>query len=360
MNGSAPVTMRDIANALGVSAMTVSLALRNHPRIPAEHRAVIHKTAADMGYRQNAMATALVQQRWAGLERPISAELAWINHWREPARLRAYGEFDLYWHGARRAAERCGFRLEEFVVDARLSFARLGKILASRNIQGILVPPHGSAAGSAPRPDSLEWQRFSVVRFGYSIPDFPAHVVSGNHTQGTMLAFAAIRQRGYERIGYVCHWHPSTRSKAGFLMAQTELPGAHRLPILELDMREAGAPETLRQWLQEYRPEAILTEVAELPELLRQLGWRVPEDVALATTSVMDGKVDAGIYQNSEEVGKLAVETLVSLIHQNQTGFPQLGRETLVDACWQDGDSLPNRAGFTVNRSSVRRSLIVG
>jgi LacI family transcriptional regulator len=143
-------------------------------------------------------------------------------------------------------------------------------------------------------------------------------------------------------------------------MSQTALPEKQRLPILELDCHLARAAETLQRWINKNRPDAILTEVGELPATLKGLGFRVPEDIALAATSVLDGNVDAGIYQNSEEIGITAVTTLVSLIYQNQTGFPKLGRETLVDARWQDGDTLPQRAGFAVNCGNLRPSLVAG
>jgi LacI family transcriptional regulator len=357
MPNSSQVTLKDVASAVGVSAMTVSLALRNDPRIRTVRRLIIQKTAQRMGYRPNAMATALVHQRWHVSAHPISAELAWINCWQDAKQLRAYREFDLYWRGATQAAEKCGFRLEEFVVGEKLSFARLEKILQSRNIHGILVPPHGNKAVMHPTVSSLDWSRYAVIRFGYSIPDFLAHVVAGNHTQSTMLAYGEIRKRGYERIGYVCHLNPSTRAKAGFLMAQTELPPAQRLPILELDFQREDCRQTLHRWIRENKPDAILSEMAEMAALLQQLSYRVPEDIGLAATSVLDGNADAGIYQNSEEIGKAAVETLLSLIYQNQTGIPDLCREVLVDARWQDGRTLPDRSRFsdkTPERSTLQ------
>lgn len=343
MPESSPVTLKDVANAVGVSAMTVSLALRNDPRIRPARRLAIQKIAESMGYRPNAMAAALVHQRWNVSAHPIAAELAWINCWKDPKQLRAFHEFELYWRGATQAAARCGFRLEEFVIGSDLSFARLEGILQSRNIHGVLLPPHGGMAGRHPETASMDWSRYSVIRFGYSIPDFPAHIVSSNHTQGTLLAFREIHAHGYRRIGYVCHANPGTRAKAGFLMAQTNIPPESRLPILELDVRQAGFRDLLECWIRCHRPDAILTEMAELASLLSELGCRVPEDVALAATSVRDGNADAGICQNSEEVGRAAVETLISLIHQNQAGIPQLCREVLVDATWQDGSTLPDR-----------------
>lgn len=347
MGESAQLTLKDVASAVGVSAMTVSLALRNHPKIPADRRALIQEVAQRMGYRPNAMASALVYQRKNSAIHPISAELAWINHWQDPRRLRSYNEFDLYWRGAAQAAEKCGFRLEEFVVDAQLTYSRLEKILRSRNIQGILLPPHGNGAVTRPLASSLDWSRYSVVRFGYSLSDLPAHLVTSNQIQGAMLAFSEMTKKGYDRVGYVCHQCSSTHSKAGFLMAQTALPSERRLSLFEMDIRVDSCLDELLRWIQTNEPDAILTEMAEMAGMLKALGYRVPEDIGLATTSVLDGNADAGIYQNSEEIGRAAVETLVSLIYQNQTGIPKLCREILVDSVWREGATLPARIGFS-------------
>jgi len=67
----------------------------------------------------------------------------------------------------------------------------------------------------------------------------------------------------------------------------------------------------------------------------------VPQDVGLAALSVLDGCASAGIYQNSDEIGAAGIQLLISLIHHNQRGIPEIPREVLVPGKWVDGDSLP-------------------
>jgi LacI family transcriptional regulator len=337
------VTLKDVAAVVGVSAVTVSLALRNHPKIPARRRDAIQAAARRMGYQLDAMAAALVHKRWQSVVHPINAAVAWLNHWKDPQQLRRYREFELYWQGAKQAAEKLGFRLDEFVVDASLPFRRLETILHSRNIQGVLVPPHGGQAITEINPASLDWRRYSVVKLGYSVSALPAHIVTSNHVSGAMLAFRKIQEYGYHRIGYHGYGRPMTRSRAGFLMCQGELPLEQRLPVLALSLDSAPDLCQLDDWLQTNTPDAILTEVAELPAALEKLGVRVPRDVALASTSVLDGNVDAGIYQYSDDIGRVAVETLISFIFNHQTGFPARPCETLVEGGWRDGFMLPDR-----------------
>jgi LacI family transcriptional regulator len=58
-----PTTLADIARALGVSKMTVSRAINNHPEISPETRARILDAAQRMNYRPNQFARALMTNR---------------------------------------------------------------------------------------------------------------------------------------------------------------------------------------------------------------------------------------------------------------------------------------------------------
>ncbi|HEU5396985.1 MAG TPA: hypothetical protein VFV81_07450, partial [Verrucomicrobiae bacterium] len=100
----------------------------------------------------------------------------------------------------------------------------------------------------------------------------------------------------------------------------------------------------LRSWLDQQRPDAILTDVGELRDLLQRVGAAVPRDVGLAALSVLDGNADAGIDQNSEEIGRVAVQLLISLINHNERGIPHICREVLVEGRWVDGKTLPSKS----------------
>ena len=58
-----PTTLADIANALGVSKMTVSRAINDHPEISPETRARVLEAARRMNYRPNQFARALTTNR---------------------------------------------------------------------------------------------------------------------------------------------------------------------------------------------------------------------------------------------------------------------------------------------------------
>lgn len=337
-----PVRIKDLARTLGVSEVTISLALRNHPRISVARRRQVQDTARRLGYRPNAMAAALAHAKWHGTQPPIQACIAWINRWPDPAQLRAFGEFDGYWKGAEAAAARSGYRLEEFRWNEANPLPRLVRALNTRGVTGLLIPP------TPPRPDwgDFPWADFTTVRFGHSVPVPRTHLVGTDQLADGRTAFEQIAARGYQRIGLVAAAAIHPRFTAGYLLGQLEHPAHPALRPLFVEHEPTVRDQTrLAAWLDRQRPDALLTNVRELRELLARIGRRVPRDVALASLSVRDGHVSAGLDQHPEEIGKVAVQLLVSLLHHNERGLPALPREVLIEGDWVDGDSLPLRRG---------------
>jgi LacI family transcriptional regulator len=120
---------------------------------------------------------------------------------------------------------------------------------------------------------------------------------------------------------------------------------AHPLPPLLTveNVSEEVFTERFKQWLDKNKPDAILTVDARLIPALKRLHLRIPQDVAVASTTVVDIPVSAGINQDSEEIGRVGVETLIALINSNDRGKPTITRKILVEGTWVDGDSLPDR-----------------
>jgi LacI family transcriptional regulator len=340
------VSLRDVARAVGVSHVAISLALRDDPRVSEARRAEIRAAAEKLGYRPDPMLSSLAAYRNARGANPIRATVAWINQWSEPRALRRLREFDAYWKGAAAAAEQLGYRLEEFVAGASMSGQRLEKILSARGVRGILIPPHH--AGLA-LPE-FAWPSYSVVRFGLSVPEPRAHVVGNDQMNSARLAFESVRERGYRRIGFVSSLRfdrdTGGHFRAGFLAAQDAAlpPKQHLAPVYLEEPGAAADAERLRAWLKSVAPDALITTHPALRRLLTQIGVRVPDDLAVAATSVLDGNFDAGIDQNCLEIGGVAMRTLAGLIHQNERGIPQYCRRILVEGRWVDGASLPRRS----------------
>lgn len=336
------VTLRDIAEAVGVTPMTVSRALRNQERISETTRRKIQAKAEELGYQPDPALTALVHYRHSRLEQPVRAALAWLNGWSDPAQLRRFHEFDLYWRGAAAAAEKLGFHLEEFLAEPGMKPARLAQILHTRNVSGILLPP-----GPLPAQwiEEFPWDRFSLVALSRTAP-LPVHVVTADQASNTMLAMRKMLERGYRRVGFVGDRGITRVFGSGYLWMQAlDVPPENHLPPLLLHSREAFEhQDVFEAWLKKHRPDAILTDLAALPEMLAKAGARVPADLGLAGLSVLDCPIDAGIDQNPREIGRVGALMLQSLINDNARGLPAINRQVLIEGSWVDGASLPGPA----------------
>ncbi|RME68496.1 MAG: LacI family transcriptional regulator, partial [Verrucomicrobia bacterium] len=228
-------SMRDIARILNISHATVSMALRNNPRISKRRREQVQRVAKELGYRPDPMLSSLAIYRQSKQARPIAATLAWINRWSNPRQLRSYSEYDQYWRGAEDAARRLGYRLDEFPVGAEMSGKRLNDILLARGIQGILIPPHN--------PDErwidlgIDWQKFAIVRFGFGIADLRADVIGNDQMRSAELAVSCIHKNGYRAIGFVTDHLFDLRTGANFRMGYLramEMQGLRTIPPLVL------------------------------------------------------------------------------------------------------------------------------
>lgn len=343
LGGGGNVTLRDIGLALGVSHVTVSLALRDSPLLPLERRLQVQRMASEMGYRPNAMAAALAHLRRGTEPRPVVAALGWLNFWTNPAELRGHAEFDAYWRGANAAAEKLGYHLEEFVCDGKsLTFARLEEILISRGIGGLLLPPQRTTLPL----EQFDWSNFSAMRFGRSREKPQLHIVTSDQVANARRAFNAVRNLGYKRVGFLdCGGYlGGVLFTAGFMFAQKFVPSSQRVPLFDSDAKnERDLWADVKRWIKASKPDAILTDVARAAEMLSKLGYRVPEDFGLAAMSMLDGHCDAGIDQHPEEIGQVAVRQLISLMHMGDRGEPRTYREILVEGSWVDGSMMPRR-----------------
>ena len=338
------VSLRDIAKQLGVSHVTVSMALRNSPRISEKVRTEIREFADKVGYKPDPMLVALSSYRLSKQSTPIHSAIGWINFWQKPDELRRFKEFDLYWKGAYAAADKSGYRLEEFRLGANINPIRLHQILSARGIRGLLLPPHPKPQ---PHWGDFPWSEYCVIRFGRSISSPNTHVVTADQVANTMLAYEEIQKRGYSRIGLITEEtrvRESGHIEGGFILAQQNVAKEDRVPIFSFGSSSAKQRgEAIAGWIKEHQVDAIFTDVAEVPSLLAKVGIKIPDDVSLAVSSVLDGNADAGIYQHPEEIGRVGFLLLNSLINDGAMGIPSIFRQDLVEGSWVDGASLPSK-----------------
>lgn len=335
------VCLRDIARAAGCSHATVSLALRGDLRISSTRRRLVAEVAQRLGYTPDPMLASLCAYRRSKKLPESKATIAWLNQWPVKDGWKSYREYQAYWDGAVEHAATLGYRLDEIVITSEISSRRLAQILRARGVRGILIPPHQKGLDL----QGFDWSLYPVVRLGSSVSSPPSHIVAADQLKGAMIAFERMWSRGFRKIAYVSAREFERRTggnfHAGFLQAQHRfVDQPSQLPPVYLEHeQDSGKKTILREYLASRKVDSFITAVARLPEILRAIGYKVPEDIGVAALSVLDGSVDAGLDQNSVEVGRVAIATLADMISRNERGPPRHCRRALVEGRWVDGSS---------------------
>ncbi len=339
-------TTRDIARHAGCHYSTVSLALRNHPSISPATRHRIQAAADALGYRPDPMLAALNAYRVG--RRPVCerAVLAWItNHptrdlWRENSCQ------CLYFNGAESRAQERGYRLDHFWAgEPGMGGARLSDILVARGIRGVLLAPQHH-----PREIDLRWSEFSAVTIGRTRIAPRLHNVYHHAYRMMTQLLAETHARGYTRPALVgfrehddrvdCNW------SAAFLVHQQTLRRADRLPPLLVDAWDRRA---FLDWVERRRPDVIISKLPEVVTALREAGHEVPGGIGVALHSLVRHGSDlpeaSGMLKHPSQVGQMAVDLLVDMLHRDDRGVPALPQQLLLEGTWNEGSTLrPARA----------------
>lgn len=358
------ITITDVAKRAGVHYTTVSMALRNHPRLPAATRERLRTLAEEMGYRPDPVLQALMDYR--GQRRPHRhiATLAYVTH--SPTRWgwkQAWPEAEFFAGASHRAGE-LGYELEHFWLgEPGLTPHRLSDVLHSRGIVGLLIASQQHEFGA---PLQFDWPKFSAVKIDAFFREPALHHVTHDRFSVIRLAMQHVRAAGYQRPGFAMlrQWDLGADMawRAGFLVEQRMLAAADQLPPFVFpDSPPAGAeidPVAVRRafaaWLQHVQPDVLISTEALVKPHLDALGITTPRDLAFVDVQVQhaDGRT-AGVRQNCRRVGELGVDLLTRELQQHALGVPEFPTTTLVEGTWFDGDSLPRRATVGETTSQV-------
>lgn len=334
-------TLNDVALRVGVHRSTVSLALRNHPRISAQTRQRIKTVAEELGYRVNPIVAALMHTRRTG-RRARQQTIAFVtNH---PSRFgwqpRQHDGPDFFPGAARRARE-LGCRLEPFwFAEPGMTPKRFRDILVTRNVHGLLIAPMPPGQNRL----VLQWDTFSVVAVGMTLRAPRFHCVTENHFDTATQTMQRCLAKGYRRIGFVFSEDDESSSVgacwfAAYLQFQRAHPEIEILPVCP------GAPPdqlSFKRWFSEVRPDALVaTHSPPVLEWLRDMDRKVPRDVGLVGLQDNSAVGMSGVYHDPGKIGALAIEMLTGLMYRNETGVPTLPYETALTGEWHEGTTLP-------------------
>lgn len=339
------ITQKDIAERAGVHRGTVSLALRNNPRIPLETRERILQAAQELGYRPDPMLSSLAAYRKRQRSAPFHGVLAWLVNaadglydWQSMVHYRDY------YMGALQRAEQHGFKLEIFDLNKdKMAPGRMAQILAARGISGILLCPQPLAEAVV----KFSWETFSAVTFGYTLAQPRLNTIAAAHFLAVQRCYRELYRHGYRRIGLVTSQWIDQRMNQHYISAYlgeqfgagltTPLP-----PLLE-DFEDNGA--LLLQWIDRYQPDAVITHHTDAYATFRALGLRIPEEIAIACPNLPSAETPlAGVVEDCQHIGATAVDVVVGMIQRGERGIPELPQRIHIEGRWIAGSSIAQAA----------------
>ncbi|WOO39620.1 LacI family DNA-binding transcriptional regulator [Rubellicoccus peritrichatus] len=336
------VTLKDIAKKAGVTHATVSMALRNKDQISEKTRERIQKLAKKMGYVPDPMLGRLNAYRTKSIGSAPRAAIGWINFWRNPEALNQNGVFHAYYKGACEMAQVLGYHVDSLLLHEKgMTLSRIESIMHSRNISGILIPP-------AERPNEtsldLKWERYSVIKFGYSMVGVNSHLITNTQFETIRLAIRKAVERGFKKIGFHMAMIGEARTGdnflGGYLRELYSRPELKKIePLIVETSKDAFNKPLFMDWFQKVKPDCILTQLHDVGDWLQQDGIRIPEDVAIISYALpaANGIDYSGVQQNSHIIGQEAVVWLDRLIRHGQRGIPKQPLELLVEGSWVEG-----------------------
>lgn len=336
------VTQADIARETGLSQTAVSMALRRSPSVSAETARRVLAAAKRLGYRPDPLISALMAQRNRRGRVEFRAKIAYFSAYprREAWRESAYvgGCF----RGAQRAALERGYTCEPiWLREAGMTPQRLSHVLWTQNFQGILVAP---LPVDFP-PQAIEWRKFAALSLDYSLQKPVLNRVVDDHAFGIERVLAEINRRGYSRPGLVLRASQDVRThhvRLGVFLVHRENQPRWRdvRPLILPDDR--WDEQLFVEWIRRERPDVVLTEEVEVPQVVARLGYRVPQDLGIAFFhKEQPARHLSGLQINAEHVGATATGILIRMIETNERGEVAIPTTTQVQSyAWNNGRTL--------------------
>jgi LacI family transcriptional regulator len=331
------ITMRELAEQAGCSQTTVSLALRNHPRISTATRERIFEIARKAGYMPDPFVATLMTQLRSGRRIRASEKIGMLTWWDKPGPQNPRGV--VLHEGMHRRARQLGYEIEEFWVRApRMTIDRLGRILHTRSIRGLILGGMLHARGRV----SLDWKHFAAAAQGHTILKPGLHHAVHGFSHGMILVLRNLKRLGYTRIGYVNLIEQDDMTNNAWLSAYMgyQYRARPQDTIPPLLTREWDKTK-MAEWIERYRIQAVISNMQDVLGMLRELGLRVPGDVGFACLDCLPS-IDtcSGVDLMRGEVGAKTVDLVVEQLQNNEFGLPAHPKTVTIASVWCDGDTL--------------------
>lgn len=346
------ISQRDIARAAGVSAYTVSLALRDHPEVAAKTREKVRRIADEMGYKLDPIMSSAMSRVRKRPQRAAGGLLAVLvagTRWH----IRKEDDTSQALEGIKSECERLGFECD--IIFPSVDYKdqeRLAKVLDARGIVGAIFvgvawsfeaseapgPPLERLLGDTPR---------SFVGLKAMGPQSHWHV-GPDIWNVTVEAVRRTVQQGYCRPGLV-------HLLDGYMETDTLIPNAYRaaceiyLPgeprIEPLGIPRGYGHGRFQDWYQEYQPDCVLSFCPMISDILHANNFLPGRDFAFVSHEPLQEFPEATYFDPDwHDAGRLAVAAIFAALQRTAVGMPPLPGRMALRPRWKDGNTLPKKS----------------
>jgi len=351
MDNDQKITLAEIAEKTGVTRAAVSLALRGKNGVSDATRIAILDVAQSLGYRPDPEVSNLMARIRAKTPQTTKACLALLTSGITTEGSKRSITERKYVEGIVNRSNERGYKVEEFSIFGEKDAARLGTILWSRGIEGIIIRPlqYGLIGGESHSID-FDFDRFCVVAISETLesPDLDRSL----HEQYTSMlkVLTELASLNYQNVGLVLEEELNVRVNgkwtAAYLQHQYRAGGKPLPPPLIM-----SSPSQLDfdRWFDQHRPDVILGVNRFVLRFLKRKGLSIPEDVGYASLD-LDSEIPeyeglSGIDQNSHIVGSAAVDMLVDAMQRARRGIPKHPLRIEITGDWRAGYSTIQQPG---------------
>jgi DNA-binding LacI/PurR family transcriptional regulator len=319
------VTLRNIADELGISAMTVSRALNDYAYVDEKTRERVLEKALSMGYTPNHIARSLV----ANKTYTIGVVIPEITHAFFPEVVR----------GIEEVTNKSNYQL--FLTNTNEKFEREKEAIAalrSKRVDGILLSSSITTTDYSFYEPIIE-SGFNIVFFDRCVENIGASCVRVNDRAGSRaITEHLIEEHKYTRIGHLSGPQQVSIGRER-LKGYMDALKKHDLPIedkwiIEGRFQEQSGYEGMKRILElpkkEY-PQAVVSVNDPIAigaiKAIEEAGLSIPDDIAI-TGFTDDVRAEmlkvplTTVYQPAYEVGKRAAQKLIRTI-ENENEPPE-------------------------------------
>jgi LacI family transcriptional regulator len=326
---NARVGLREVAAAAGFCVMTVSLALRDNPRISAATRDRVKQIAGELGYRPDPELSRLMNHLRASRTARGKTSVAVIdffptadypeNAYNRQVRL-----------GATRRAAQLGFSITRFHgADYRHNLRNLLKVVRARGIEGALLMP---SVVPLELDLAVSWDGLSVVATSKSILAPRFHCVVPNHFGNMMRLLDRMRQIGGGRICTVFDELFHERTGQGFAAAVKWHGLAPYMLVIRQDLTGEARDEQVAAWIARHRPDAVFAQGEAVVQALPRIKAIRPRlDLPVVGLGAHNFGGFSYLDESADLVGSAAIDLLGGMMYYHETGIPDHPRTTAID-----------------------------